>query len=60
MMTYAAVHVVGVDEGLAMLRRAIDERDGTHISMVRPWGRMAILQADPRFNEIVRPLNLPN
>ena len=59
-LSFAAGHVVGIDEGLAMLRRAVEERDPVALSLVRGWQIMAVLRADPRFNEIVQPLNLPN
>lgn len=60
MVSFAAARVVGVDEGLALLRRAVEDRDPVVVSLVRNWPTMAVLRADPRFNEIVGPLNLPN
>ncbi len=60
MASFAAAKVLGVDEGLALLRRAVEERDPVILTLVRSWPPMAVLQADPRFYEIVRPLNLPN
>ena len=60
MASFAAAHVVDVDEGLALVRRAVEERDPIILTLVRIWPPMAIMHADPRFFEIVAPLKLPN
>ena len=59
-VSFVAARVMGIDEGLRILARGIEDRDPACVSMVRSWPGMESMRADPRFNEIVRPLNFPN
>lgn len=59
MLALAAAYALGIDEGIAFLRRAVDVMDVLVVTNVRSWPLFERLRADPRFAEIVRPLNLP-
>ncbi len=60
MLCSAAADVIGVDEGIAIARRAIDDRDPFIVVLARTWPGYATLRTDPRFGALVRQLELPN
>jgi len=60
MQCSAAADVIGLDEGIAIAHRAIDDRDPFFVMLARTWPGNATLRADPRFGELVRQLKWPN
>ena len=60
MLCSAAGDAFGLDEGIAVARRAIDDKDPFFVMGARTWPGYARLRTDPRFAELVRQLKLPN
>ncbi len=60
MLSMAAANAVGLDEGIAFVGHAVDDRDPFFVMLARTWPLYATLRADPRFGELVRQLELPN
>jgi serine/threonine-protein kinase len=60
MLCSAASDAIGVNEGIAFARRALDDRDPLFVMLARTWPLYATLRADLRFRDVVRQLNLPN
>jgi serine/threonine-protein kinase len=60
MLGLAAAEVIGRDEGIAQIGRAVAERDPFFVMLARTWPLYATLRADGRFGELVRELGLPN
>ena len=60
MLGMAAADVVGLDEGIAQIGRAVADRDPFFVMLARTWPLYATLRTDPRFRALVRQLELPN
>jgi serine/threonine-protein kinase len=60
MLGLAAAEVIGLDEGVAQIGRAVADRDPFFVMLARTWPLYATLRADPRFGALVRELRLPN
>lgn len=60
MLCRAAADAIGLEEGVSIARRAIDDRDPFFVMLARTWPGYATLRTDSRFGALVRQLTLPN
>ena len=59
-ISFAAAEVLGLDAGIAEVRRAIEDMDPVFITIARNAPFLDVLRPDPRFQALIAKLNYPD